>query len=304
MRDFSSVIDQCQLGRAAITLPLEAKRLFHGRGHCYPGFEDLTVDWLAGVILVGSFGDDAEGAARLTDQLAEQLADVSGAVVQLRRGRATRGEIIAGTVPEELQVEEAGLRYLVRPMRNQNVGLFLDMAPTRQWIRQRAQGKRVLNLFAYTCAFSVAAVAGGASCVVNNDMSRPALDWGKENHALNDQDPRSVRMVPHNVFKSWWKLRQYGPYDLVVIDPPTNQRGSFVAEKHYAGVLKRLNELCAPGADVLACLNSPFLNADFVPQLMTRWAPGCRFVDFLPVSADFPDQFPDRGLKISHYRSQ
>lgn len=302
MRDFSPVIEQCLLARATLVEPSGAKRLFHGRGQCYPGFEDLTVDWFAGALLVGCFGDDGPGATELTRQLAGAIDGVTGALVQLRQGRQTRGEVVAGEVAEQLEVVEAGLRYLVRPMRNQNVGLFLDMAPTRDWIRARAKGRNVLNLFAYTCAFSVAALAGGAASVVNNDMSRPALDWGRDNHARNGQDPRSVRMVPHNVFKSWWKLRQYGPYDLVIIDPPTHQRGSFVAEKHYSGVLKRLPELCAPGADIVACLNSPFLNADFLPQLMTRWSPACRFVDFLPVSADFPDQFPDRGLKISHFR--
>jgi len=302
MRDFTLVIERCSAAQTQLVQPSAAKRLFHGRGHCYPGFEDLTVDWFAGVVLVACFGEDGEGATHLARRLAETLNDVSGVCVQYRQGRATHGETVAGDVAEELAVTEAGLQYLVRPLRNQNIGLFLDMAPTRAWIREHSAHRKVLNLFAYTCAFSVAAVAGGATLVVNNDMSKPALDWGKQNHALNAQDPRSVRMVPHNVFKSWWKLRQFGPYDLVIVDPPTNQRGSFNAEKHYSGVLKRLPELCSPGADVIAALNSPFLNADFVPQQMARWCPGCRYLDALPVSADFPDQFPDRGLKISHFR--
>jgi 23S rRNA (cytosine1962-C5)-methyltransferase len=109
-------------------------------------------------------------------------------------------------------------------------------------------------------------------------------------------------MLPHNVFKSWWKIRQLGPYDLVIIDPPTNQRGSFVAEKDYPAVLKRLPDLCAPGAEVIACLNSPFLNADHLPQLMARWCPECRFEELLPASPDFPDRFPDRGLKVCRFR--
>ena len=91
----------------------------------------------------------------------------------------------------------------------------------------------MLNLFAYTCAFSIAALAGGARQVVNNDMSRPSLDWGRENHQRNGQDLRSVSMLPHNLFKSWWKIRSLGPYGLIIIDPPTYQRGSFDAEKDY-----------------------------------------------------------------------
>jgi 23S rRNA (cytosine1962-C5)-methyltransferase len=88
----------------------------------------------------------------------------------------------------------------------------------------------------------------------------------------------------------------------VVIDPPTNQRGSFVAEKHYGNVLKRLPELCADGAEVLACLNSPFLNADFLPQQMMRRAPGCELVERMPASPDFPERYPDRGLKVYRFR--
>ncbi|MEM8769491.1 MAG: class I SAM-dependent methyltransferase, partial [Pseudomonadota bacterium] len=161
---------------------------------------------------------------------------------------------------------------------------------------------RVLNLFAYTCAFSVAAIAGSAREVVNVDMSRPALDWGQRNHALNDHDLRKVRMLPHNLFKAWPKLRQLGPFDVIIIDPPTNQRGSFTAEKQYGLVLKRLPEFAAPGARIIACLNSPFLNTDFLSGQMARWCPDARFEATMPVSPDFPDLYPDRGLKIDRFR--
>ncbi len=133
-------------------------------------------------------------------------------------------------------------------------------------------------------------------------MSRPALDWGAENHAENGQDNRLVRMLPHNLFKSWWKIRQWAPYDLVIVDPPTNQRGSFNAEKQYGQILKRLPELTRPGARVLACLNSPFLNRDFLPAQMSRWSPECEFVEYLPNSDDFPDRYPDRALKVGVFK--
>ncbi len=302
MRDFAPVLERVRARHAQIDHRAAAVRLFHGRGHAYPGYEDLTVDYFAGCLLVACFGDDEAGARELALALAAALPTLDGACVQVRRGRATSTEIVTGQVLEELVVTEADLRFLVRPGRNQNVGLFLDMAPTRTWLRAHARGARVLNLFAYTCAFSVAAVAGGAEAVVNNDMSRPALDWGRANHALNEHPVNLVKMLPHNLFKSWWKIRQLGPYDIVIIDPPTNQRGSFVAEKQYGQVLKRLPELCAPGAAVIACLNSPFLNADYLPQQMARWCPACEHVERMPAAEDFPDRFPDRGLKISLFR--
>lgn len=302
MRDFHVVIERCGVRLACVEQADAAVRLFHGRGHCYPGYEDLTVDLFSSYAVVTCFGDDAEGAQSLAQQVAESFPAITAVCIQVRKGRKTQSANVVGTVPEEVTVVEDGLRYLVRPHRNQNVGLFLDMAPTRQWLRKRCEGRRVLNLFAYTCAFSVAAIAGGAERIVNNDMSRTALQWGAENHRLNDHDLRNVRMLPHNLFKSWWKIRQLGPYDLIVIDPPTNQRGSFVADKQYAQVLKRIADFSTKNAEIVACLNSPFLNSDFLTQQMARWCPSAKFIEYLPVAADFPDLYPDRGLKIALFR--
>lgn len=279
-----------------------AVRLFHGRGHCYPGFEDLTVDLFSSFALVACFADDTAGAKVLAAQIAEALPQLQGVCVQVRKGRRILTENVVKEVPESVVVTEGGLRFLVRPHRNQNVGLFLDMAPARQWLQTRCRGQRVLNLFAYTCTFSVAAIAGGATLVVNNDMSRSALEWGKENHQLNTHDLRNVRMLPHDLFKSWAKIRQFGPYDKVVIDPPTNQRGSFNAEKQYGQILRRLGGFCARNTEVVACLNSPFLNTDFLIQQMARWCPACRFIESLPAAEDFPDRYPDRGLKVAVFR--
>jgi len=163
-------------------------------------------------------------------------------------------------------------------------------------------GARVLNLFAYTCAFSVSAVAQGAQLVVNNDMNANVLAVGKRNHAANGQDLRRVRMLSHNVFKAWKKIRGHGPYDVLIVDPPTNQRGSFVAEKDYPQVLKQLPRLAAPGARLVLCLNSPFLGNDFLRHQMARWAPQFDYVENFPPHPDFPEADPERGLKVQQYR--
>ncbi len=297
---YGVVIDRC-VDRMASTGD-ECARLFHGRGHCYPGFEHLTVDYFPPYLLVSVFRNNTVAIAPLVADLHAQLPRVEGVSVQRRDGRRTTTEVLLGTVPEEVVVREAGLNYAVRMLHNQNVGLFLDMAPSRRWVRDVAQDRSVLNLFAFTCGFSVAAIAGGAKAVVNNDMSRTVLEWGAHNHALNGQDLRDVRMLPHNLFKSWRKIRQWAPYDLVVVDPPTNQRGSFTAEKHYGQILKRLAGLCAPGALVLACLNSPFLGPEFLTSQMARWCPSATFQAFLPASDDFQDRHPERGLKQALFR--
>ncbi|MEM7220523.1 MAG: class I SAM-dependent methyltransferase [Pseudomonadota bacterium] len=294
---------------ASVDEDTDLVRLFHGRGRLVEGLEPYTVDLLGSVVVLANFAreeiDLAPGARALRAAFAGSTK-VTGIMGQQRRGRATRGDTLWGEVPDEVYGREAGLRYLLRPSRNQNVGLFLDAAPARAWVREQADGARVLNLFSYTCAFSVAALAGGARAVVNNDMSRTALDWGRVNHDLNgmpDQNAgQSVTYLPHNLLKSWWKIRKFGPFDLVVIDPPTNQRGSFNSEKQYSAVLKRLPDMLNPGAHVVACLNSPFLGFDFLPAQVARWCDGWRSLGRLSGSADFADAEPERALKVELYR--
>ncbi len=297
MRDFSPVVERC-----AARAGTEAARLFHGRGRTYPGFDDITVDHYPPVLHIACFGNAEDEAVALADSLVKRLPDIQGVSVQLRQKRRSRWILTHGRVPEELPITEAGLRFTLRLRSNLNVGLFLDAAPARVWVREHAANRRVLNLFAYTCAFSVAAVAGGAASVVNVDMSGNALGWGARNHELNGHDTRNVHMIKADVFKAWGRLGRRGPYDLLVIDPPTHQAGSFNAEQQYGRIFKRLATLAAPGAEVLACLNSPFLHTDFLPAQMARWCPDCRFVEYLPTSPDFPDRSADGALKMAVFR--
>ena len=212
----------------------EARRVFHGRGHAYPGLEHVSLTAWPPYIQLALFAEEDEvWISELVEALVEQVDDLEGIVLQQRAGRGTQSSVVFGDVPDSLTTLEHGLKYKIQPLKNQNVGLFLDMGHVREDLSAVFNGARVLNLFAFTCAFSVYAIEHGAELVVNNDMSRGSIDIGKENHELNNHDLRAVRMLPHNVFKSWWKIRQLGPYDVIIIDPPTNQRGSFVAEKSY-----------------------------------------------------------------------
>jgi 23S rRNA (cytosine1962-C5)-methyltransferase len=279
-------------------------RLFHGRGQCFPGFEQITVDLYAPYILITRFRGTDYDVSDLARALMDVRPDLAGVVVQTRDKRRTQVDVLHGARPGELTVTEAGSKFLVRLDKNQNVGLFLDMADTRAWLKGRSDGANVLNLFAYTCAFSVAALTGGAKRVVNVDMSGASLNWGEANHRLNDHELRSVWMIRANVMKAWAKMRKTAPYEIVIIDPPTNQAGSFNVEKQYPQILRRLPELLAPGGQVLACLNSPYLNLDYLPSQAARWCPGLRFEGMLSNSEDFPERFPDRGLKQALFRYQ
>ena len=210
---------------------------------------------------------------------------------------------MAGAVPEPHVVEEDGLKFLVHVLRGQNHGLFLDMAEGRRWVREQARrqpGLKVLNLFAYTCGFSVAALAGGAGRVVNLDMSRGAISIGQQNHRLNALDAGAT-FLPHDLFTTWGKIGRGGPYDLIVVDPPSYQKGSFVATKDYARLLRRLPDLLMPGGQVLLCLNAPELGSAFLHDAMREHAPELSFVRRLDNPPVFADVDPERALKVLVY---
>lgn len=295
---------------SAIPIPLEsdAHRIFHGRGNLYKGCEHLTLDWFAPVWVLTSFKEVVEEElAVISEALLKRWAILApgeplNLVFQCRASTPTQTRLISGVVPDPHVVTEADSRYLVHVMRGQNHGLFLDMAYGRAWLKQHAKGHLVLNLFAYTCAFSVTALQGGACEVVNIDMSRGALSNGKRNHQLNGLD-RGARFFGHDIFKTWGKINKHGPYGIVVVDPPSNQKGSFVATKDYTKLIRRLPSLLEPGGYALLCLNAPELDTTFLHSQVSEAAPTLQFVERLANPTAFADISPERSLKVLVYQA-
>ena len=193
--------------------------------------------------------------------------------LQFRAGKSSRTLRLGNPLPPVHHVREEGLRFKIDLQRNQNVGFFLDMKPVRSWLRDNCDQKTVLNLFAYTCAFSVAALRGRAARVVNIDMSTSSMAWGQENHRLNEFDLRAAVFLRHEIFRTWGKIRQYGPYDIVIIDPPSFQPGSFVAEKDYHRITQKVAAVLSQEGVVIVALNSPRLGFEFIYDLLRTQLP-------------------------------
>ncbi|MBQ4813119.1 class I SAM-dependent methyltransferase [Pseudoalteromonas luteoviolacea] len=286
------------------TLPDEIKRLFHGRGRCYPSLEHLTIDWLSGQIMCTVFKEQDEDwlealRACLHEFMQTPLGNqgVKCVFIQHRYRADHQVEVLYGTLETRPVVTEGDLKFELSLGSKQNSGLFLDMRNGRTWVKAHSENKKVLNLFAYTCGFSVAAMAGNAKQVVNLDMAKAALKQGRRNHQLNQHRLEAVSFLGHDLFKSWGKLRKMGPYDLVIIDPPTFQKGSFALTKDYQRILRRLPELLHKGAKVLACVNDPSLESQFLIDEMHREAPSVAFVERLDNPAEFKDIDLQGGLK-------
>ena len=151
-----------------------ACRLFHGRGRSLASWEHVSIDYFHPVVLVTLF--EAVQSA-WCDQLIDMLQDCSGdqgvdcIAVQSRFLARAPLQVVYGQLPRKPVAREDGLLFGLQLGRNQNAGFFLDMAEARRWLRTVAPGRRILNLFAYTCAFSVVARSAGAQQVVNVSAS-------------------------------------------------------------------------------------------------------------------------------------
>lgn len=286
--------------------PTEVRRLFHGRGRCWQGLEQLTVDWLSGQVLVSLFKEPSEPFLIELNRLLTAMTETevwqqSGATSLLLQHRDRLGspmEVLWGESGDYQDVVENGLTFKLDLGRKQNNGLFLDMRYGRDWVMRNATGKRVLNLFAYTCGFSVAAIEGGAEHVVNLDMAKAALSRGRDNHHLNKHDLKKVSFLGHELFKSWGKVRKLGPYDLIIIDPPSFQKGSFALTKDYQKILRRLPELLTEAGQVVACVNDPSVSSQFLIDGMATEAPDLTFTERLENPPEFKDIEPEGGLKV------
>ncbi len=160
-----------------------------------------------------------------------------------------------GDQHRELVVHENGLKFWVNLSDYLDTGLFLDHRVTRSLVRNEATGKRFLNLFAYTGAFTVYAAAGGARSTTTVDLSNTYLEWTKRNLVLNGFSGRGHRRVRDDARKF---LEFHPPgeaYDLAVVDPPTFSRSKKLdrdwdIQRDHAELLNRLLRLMPPGGVV------------------------------------------------------
>lgn len=282
-----------------------SRRIFHGRGQCFPNLEWCSVDYFDPIVLVTFYVPPlGEQESYLLQWLCDQVQQLKldALVIQRRYDKGAPFDLAFGVLPDILIAKRGELRFYLN-LEQQNIGFFLDMEPGRQWLEQRCRAKKVLNLFAYTCAFSVVALAAGAAGVVNVDMSSRALSTGRENHRLNGQNTGGVTFLADNILKSWGRIRRHGPYDVIIIDPPSFQKGSFIAERDYHKLVRRIPQLAACDADILACLNAPELNQSFLHEIFRNYSSSCDFIARLTPDIYFPDLQEDKALKLLHYKN-
>ena len=228
----------------------EFKRLYHGRGE--KTFPFLTIDSIDDTLFIQLF--ETNPYEDKISNLSKEIFPHKNIIIKKRYTNETFA--IKGEIPKEAYALENGYKFKLNFL-NQNIGYFGDTKHAREFIGKIARDKSVLNLFSYTCGFSLYAKKNGAKFIANVDMSKSALKVGMQNHAINNLPNKNVAFWPYNILKAFNKLKKIAPYDIIIIDPPTHQKGSFIASKDYIKIIKKLNSLTHSQTTLLACINSP-----------------------------------------------
>ncbi len=316
--------------RAALLDRLHAEgtdcyRLLHGATEGWPGF---TVDRYGPLLWVQSFREPLPAGAL------EALADAAGRalgtpLIPVWNHRA-RGADPAGVYEDPPAAagvhlaREGGLSFEIRTRPwGKDPWLFLDFRATRRWVRAHAQGRAVLNLFAYTCGIGIAAQAAGATEVMNVDFAASSLAVGRRNLAHNALDPAGFETIQADVIPTLRQLaglpvkgratrkRSYPRFeprgfDLVVLDPPTWATSPFGAidpVRDYGSLLKPSLMATRPGGTVVATNHVSTVDVETWIAALERTAAKAgrplRSLELLPPDQDFPSLDGRHPLKVA-----
>lgn len=268
----------------------DALRLLDGRGDG-AAFEGLYLEDYAGRWLVQTDGRGAKAPPEwLREAGARSVYWKELAQAERKGPQHWHGEVVA----EPFAVREGGLAYQIDFSSGYSQGIFLDQRENRARVRQRAADGRVknmLNLFAYTCGFSVAAAAGGA-VTTSVDLSRKYLDWGRTNFGLNGLDPAGHEFLAGDVFEWLRRLGKRGRnFDLVVVDPPTFSRDRegkvFRVERDAAELAQAAHGVLAPGGSLFFSSNSRGFLPGELRRILRTACPGARRVEEVAMPPDF-----------------
>jgi len=299
---FRRRIDAAVARRSALIPDAQAGalRLVHGEADGLPG---VVADRYADTVVVQL---SAAGAERWRDAIAGALAAATGCARLYERsdletrkleGLAPRTGALVGPAPSApVEIREHGVRHLVDVVGGQKTGFFLDQRDSRARVRALARDRAVLDCFAYSGGFTLAALAGGARSVLAVESSAPALALARESLALNGLDRARAEWLGADVFKTLRTLRDQGRrFDLVVLDPPKFAPTAAHAER-AARAYKDVNlwalRLLAPGGLLATFSCSGGIGAELFQKIVAGAAQDAgadaQILDRLQAAPDHP----------------
>jgi len=239
---------------------------------------DVIVDWYDGHALV-------QWQTEKTRELKLDASTVHEQIVTKQKRTTPVGPPV-GRFP----IRENGVTYLINFGEGLASGIFLDQRENRYRLLH-TKANRVLNCFAYTCAFSVAAAKAGAH-TTSVDLSRNYLEWGKENFRANNIDLTGHDFLHGDVFE-WLKrfAKRGATWNIVLLDPPTfstTKKGrSFRAERDYLELVKLAAALVVPGGTLFCSTNQKTLAPAEFERTVRQCGRPVKALEFETVPFDF-----------------
>jgi|CXWL01.1.fsa_nt_gi 23S rRNA (cytosine1962-C5)-methyltransferase len=273
-----------------------AFRLFNGFTE---GCPDLIIDMYAATTVIHNYADNPEAGASLVQEawqfLTTSLPWLRAGIVKTRNGATQedkRGKILFGTELDR-KIKEHGVWYSINLTMNRDSSLYLDTRNLRKWIIESLKNKSVLNTFAYTGSFGVAALAGGADRVVQIDLNRDFLNIAKTSYTLNGFPIRKGNFIARDFFEQASNLKRANTFfDCVLIDPPffsTTTKGRVDQEKESARLINKVRPLINDGGCLVAINNALYVSGkEYMQTLEELCKDGyLKIRELIPVPQDF-----------------
>lgn len=278
----------------------DAMRVFSGDSEGLPG---VNVDRYADFVVVQWL---SSGALAWRDELLDAIeASLHPAgIYEQKRARPLTGQAPpepavrarGEEAPLEVVVEEAGCRYGVDVTAPLGVGIFPDLRLGRASVAARARDRRVLNLFSYTGAFSVAAAKAGAAEVVAVDLAAKVHARARRNYELSGLDPARMESIAGDAGKALEKFVDRGRrFDIVVCDPPSFSQGpagTFSVAKDLARLAALSLQVLEPGGLLAFATNSTKIAAAELDRALAEGAADAaieaRIIDRIGLPPDYP----------------
>jgi len=273
-----------------------AFRLFNG---FIEGCHNLSIDIYASTAVIHNYADDPEQGVTLVQEARQFLTSsiewLRAGIVKIRNGVTQdekRGRLLFGTELDR-KIKEHDAWYSIDLTLNRDASLYLDTRNLRKWIIENLKGKTVLNTFAYTGSFGVAAYKGGASRVVQIDLNLEFLNIAKTSYMLNGIPIRKGEFIARDFFEQVSNLKRTKIlFDCVLIDPPffsATPRGRVDQVHESARLINKVRPLINDGGYLVAINNALFVSGqEYMQTLEDLCNDGyLKIKELIPVPEDF-----------------
>lgn len=257
-----------------------AFRAFNG---VFEGLPDLSIDIFNRTAVLHYFkGQPSKTETQhISELLTSKFPELDSILVKIRTSRSAderNGFLVLGQKPAQ-RILENGVHYAVDLTMNHDCGFYLDTRILREWLKNNSRNKRVLNTFAYTGSLGIAALAGGAEQVVQQDKSKIFLNIAKHSAKINPGfSERSSYHINDFFTAAAGYRKQRTHFDTVIIDPPffsKTSKGRVALDKNYLSLINKIRPLVADNGELIIINNAIFVpGSELMNTLQPLFADG------------------------------